>query len=50
MLKEVGVQFPSNAEGTFYAFGSIHKLPAPLNDGVAFMHEAFKHKVLTVPG
>ena len=34
-------------EGTFYAFGSIKKLPAPLNNGLAFMHEAFKHKVLT---
>jgi aspartate/methionine/tyrosine aminotransferase len=50
MLREVGVEFPGKPEGTFYAFGSIKKLPAPLNDGIAFMHEAFKHKVLTVPG
>jgi aspartate/methionine/tyrosine aminotransferase len=49
-LREVGVEFPGKPEGTFYAFGSIKKLPAPLNDGIAFMHEAFKHKVLTVPG
>lgn len=49
-LREVGVEFPGNPEGTFYAFGSIKKLPPPLNDGIAFMHEAFKHKVLTVPG
>src|SRR5207249_668452 len=49
-LEELGVEFPCRPEGTFYAFGSIAKLPAPLNDGVRFMHEAFKHRVLTVPG
>jgi aspartate/methionine/tyrosine aminotransferase len=49
-LKEAGVEFPGNPESTFYVFGSIRKLPAPLNDGISFMHAAFKHKVLTVPG
>ena len=49
-LTKIGVKFPQKLEGTFYAFGSIAELPAPLNDGVDFMHEAFKHRVLTVPG
>jgi hypothetical protein len=50
-LGAAGVEFPSAAPtGTFYAFGSVRKLPAPLNDGERFMHEAFRHKVLTVPG
>jgi aspartate/methionine/tyrosine aminotransferase len=49
-LREAGVEFPGKPEGTFYAFGDIGRLPAPLNDGIAFMREAFKHKVLTVPG
>jgi aspartate/methionine/tyrosine aminotransferase len=37
-------------KGTFYAFGSVGNLPAPLNTGEGFMREAFKHRVLTVPG
>jgi hypothetical protein len=49
-LREVGVEFPLEPEGTFYAYGSIANLPPPLNDGVAFFHEALKHRVLTVPG
>jgi aspartate/methionine/tyrosine aminotransferase len=49
-LRDVGIEFPAKPEGTFYAFGSVKNLPAPLNNGLAFMHEAFKHKVLTVPG
>ncbi len=49
-LTAMGVRFPQKPEGTFYAFGCIEDLPAPFNDGIAFMYEAFKHKVLTVPG
>jgi len=49
-LKELGVEFPAPPRSTFYVWGSIAKLPAPLNDGISFMREAFKHKVLTVPG
>jgi aspartate/methionine/tyrosine aminotransferase len=46
----MGVEFPGRPRGTFYAWGSVAALPPPLNDGVSFMHEAFKHRVLTVPG
>jgi aspartate/methionine/tyrosine aminotransferase len=49
-LVKAGVKFPARPRGTFYAWGDISGLPGGLNDGVAFMHEAFKHKVLTVPG
>ncbi len=49
-LTKLGIEFPCQALSTFYVFGSIAKLPAPLNDGLSFMHAAFKHKVLTVPG
>lgn len=49
-LSALGIEFPGNPEGTFYAWGCVKKLPAPLNDGEGFMREAFKHRVLTVPG
>jgi N-succinyldiaminopimelate aminotransferase len=49
-LSALGVHFPAQPRGTFYAWGDVSKLPPPLNDGLSFMHEAFKHQVLTVPG
>jgi aspartate/methionine/tyrosine aminotransferase len=52
-LKAVGVEFPvekAPVQGTFYAWGSIANLPEPINEGLAFMREGFKHRVLTVPG
>lgn len=49
-LSELGVEFPAPPEGTFYAFGSVAGLPEPLRDGLSFMREAFKYRVLTVPG
>jgi len=49
-LAALGVTFDHSPEGTFYAWGNVANLPAPLNNGVGFMREAFKHQVLTVPG
>lgn len=49
-LREAGVTFPARPQGTFYAWGDVSGLPEPLNSGLAFMHEGFKEKVLTVPG
>lgn len=49
-LREMGVEFAGEPEGTFYAWGNISKLPAPINTGEGFMREGFKHQVLTVPG
>lgn len=50
MLREAGVRFPCMPQGTFYAFGDVSGLPAPLNTGEGFMREGFKNRVLTVPG
>jgi aspartate/methionine/tyrosine aminotransferase len=49
-LTSMGVRFPGKPEGTFYAWGDVAGLPAPINSGMGFMREAFKHRVLTVPG
>ncbi len=52
-LHRVGIEFPvegAPVQGTFYAWGSVARLPRGLNDGISFMHQAFKHRVLTVPG
>jgi aspartate/methionine/tyrosine aminotransferase len=49
-LRDMGVEFPGRPRGTFYAWGNVAGLPKPLSDGVSFMHQAFKHRVLTVPG
>ncbi len=49
-LAAMGVTFPGRPEGTFYVWGCVAGLPAPLNTGEGFMREGFKHRVLTVPG
>lgn len=52
-LTALGVRFPAataEVNGTFYVFGDVSKLPRPMNTGEGFMREAFKHRVLTVPG
>lgn len=49
-LRELGVTFAAPPEGTFYVWGNVASLKKPLNTGLGFMHEAFKHRVLTVPG
>ncbi len=49
-LKEIGVLFPRDPEGTFYCWGSVEKLPPPLNHGFQFFREALKEQVITVPG
>jgi aspartate/methionine/tyrosine aminotransferase len=49
-LREMGINCPIDCESTFYIWGSIENLPAPLNDGMTFFHEGLKHKVMTVPG
>jgi aspartate/methionine/tyrosine aminotransferase len=49
-LGAMGVRFPQEPQGTFYAFGSIEDLPDPLDDGERFMRAGFAVKVLTVPG
>ena len=49
-LKAMGVKIPRASEGTFYVWGSLEDMPAPLNDAMTFFRRALGSKVLTVPG
>ncbi len=49
-LDALGVRFARESEGTFYAWGTIADLPAPLNDAETFFRRGLERKVLTVPG
>ncbi|MCZ7679227.1 MAG: pyridoxal phosphate-dependent aminotransferase [Sandaracinaceae bacterium] len=40
----------SRARGTFYCWGDLSGLPAPLRDGSDFFRAALEHKVIVVPG
>ncbi len=49
-LEAMNIKVPYGPESTFYVYASIADLPEPIADGLRFMHAAFKHQVLTVPG
>ena len=49
-LRELGMTFARECEGTFYCWANISALPAPLNDGEAFFRAALERRVMTVPG
>ncbi len=49
-LERIGVRFDRIPEGTFYAWGDVRALPAPLNDGMGLFRAALTKKVITVPG
>ena len=49
-LRALGVQFETDPEGTFYAWGSVSGLPAPLDTGMGFFQAALDAQVITVPG
>lgn len=49
-LERMGVRFAKKSESTFYVWGSLEGLPAPLNDAMTFFWRALDHKVMTVPG
>jgi N-succinyldiaminopimelate aminotransferase len=49
-LTELGVKLDGPPEGTFYCWGSVAGLPAPLNTGVGFFRKALEARVITVPG
>ena len=49
-LRELGVRFDIEPQGTFYAWGDISQLPNGLNTGEAFFRAALEEKVITVPG
>jgi N-succinyldiaminopimelate aminotransferase len=49
-LTELGVVLDGPADGTFYCWGSVAKLPAPFNTGMGFFRKALEKKVIVVPG
>jgi aspartate/methionine/tyrosine aminotransferase len=49
-LRAAGVRFDVDPEGTFYWWGDVSALPAPLNTGMGFFQHALEHQVICVPG
>ncbi|MCC6244332.1 MAG: pyridoxal phosphate-dependent aminotransferase [Gemmatimonadaceae bacterium] len=49
-LRDIGVRFDAEPDGTFYCWGDLSALPAPLNDGMQFFRWALEHQVICVPG
>jgi N-succinyldiaminopimelate aminotransferase len=49
-LREAGVRFDVEPEGTFYCWGDISGLPEAINDGMSFFRAALERQVITVPG
>jgi aspartate/methionine/tyrosine aminotransferase len=49
-LERLGVRVDRAPDGTFYVWGSVDKLPPPLNDGMGFFRAALEEKVIVVPG
>jgi aspartate/methionine/tyrosine aminotransferase len=49
-LRDVGVKIDRAPEGTFYAWGDLSGLPAPLTDGMGLFERLLERKVITVPG
>ncbi|MFN0061824.1 MAG: pyridoxal phosphate-dependent aminotransferase [Myxococcaceae bacterium] len=49
-LGRLGIRVDRPPEGTFYVWGNLSALPAPLHDGMAFFRAALDEKVIVVPG
>lgn len=49
-LERLGIRPDRAPDGTFYVWGNLSSLPAPLNDGMGFFRAALNKKVITVPG
>ena len=49
-LERIGIRADRVPDGTFYVWGNVANLPAPLNDGMGFFRAALERKVITVPG
>ena len=49
-LERLGVHVDRPPDGTFYVWGSVAGLPAPLSDGMGFFRAALEKKVIVVPG
>jgi aspartate/methionine/tyrosine aminotransferase len=49
-LERLGVRVDRPPDGTFYVWGSVDRLPPPLNEGMGFFRAALESKVIVVPG
>lgn len=49
-LRAAGVTVGTEPHGTFYVWGSVADLPAPLSTATGFFEAALDHRVITVPG
>ncbi len=49
-LERIGVRFDRVPDGTFYCWGNVSNLPAPLSEGMGFFRAALEKKVICVPG
>jgi N-succinyldiaminopimelate aminotransferase len=49
-LERMGIRTDRPPEGTFYVWGNLASLPAPLNEGMGLFRAALEKKVITVPG
>jgi N-succinyldiaminopimelate aminotransferase len=49
-LVKLGVRIDRLPEGTFYVWGDVAALPAPLSDGLRFFQRGLDHKLITIPG
>ena len=49
-LRQAGVRFDVEPEGTFYCWGDISGLPPSINDGMSFFRAALERQVICVPG
>jgi aspartate/methionine/tyrosine aminotransferase len=49
-LERLGVRVDRAPEGTFYVWGNVERLPAPLSDGMGFFRAALEEKIIVVPG
>jgi aspartate/methionine/tyrosine aminotransferase len=49
-LERLGIRTDRMPDGTFYVWGNVAGLPAPLNDGMGFFRAALERKIICVPG
>ena len=49
-LRDAGMRFDAEPEGTFYVWADLSALPPPLNDADSFFQAALDERVICVPG
>jgi hypothetical protein len=49
-LRQLGIRFDREPEGTFYAWGDLSGLPPSIRNAEDFFHRALEHQVICVPG